>query len=105
MAAFANGLALGADGIELDVRASRDGRVVVHHDQTLDRTTRLRGPVASRTAAELVEVNVPQLRTVLHEFADARVVVEIKLNDPRFGELVVSELRQAGALERACVGA
>ena len=45
LAAFDNGVALGADGIELDVRASRDGRVVVHHDETLDRTTPLRGPV------------------------------------------------------------
>ena len=39
LAAFDNGLALGADGLELDVRLSRDGVVVVHHDRTLDRTT------------------------------------------------------------------
>src|SRR5712692_7767104 len=46
MAAFDNGLALGADGLELDVHLSRDGHVVVHHDRTLDRTTTLRGPIA-----------------------------------------------------------
>ena len=39
IAAFDNGLALGADGLELDVHLSRDGVVVVHHDRTLDRTT------------------------------------------------------------------
>jgi len=39
MAAFDNGLAHGADGLELDVHLSRDGGVVVHHDRTLDRTT------------------------------------------------------------------
>ena len=39
MAAFDHGLALGADGLELDVHLSRDGVVVVHHDDTLDRTT------------------------------------------------------------------
>ena len=44
MAAFDNGLALGADGLELDVHLSRDGVVVVHHDRMLDRTTTLRGP-------------------------------------------------------------
>src|SRR5580704_16191088 len=38
IAAFDNGLALGADGLELDVHLSRDGVVVVHHDRTLDRT-------------------------------------------------------------------
>ena len=53
LAAFANGLALGADGLELDVHLSRDGVVVVHHDRTLDRTTTLRGDVAARTADEL----------------------------------------------------
>src|SRR6266436_2106751 len=60
-AAFDRGLALGADGLELDVRLSRDGVVVVHHDRTLDRTTRLRGLVADRTASELARVGVPAL--------------------------------------------
>src|SRR3954471_9303999 len=53
MAAFDNGIALGADGLELDVHLSVDGHVVVHHDQTLERTTALAGPIAARTAAEL----------------------------------------------------
>ena len=53
MAAFANGLALGADGLELDVRLSKDGVVVVHHDATLERTTDMTGPVARSTAHEL----------------------------------------------------
>src|SRR5947199_7564972 len=56
-AAFDNGLALGADGLELDVHLSRDGRVVVHHDRTLDRTTNLQGPVATRTADELARAD------------------------------------------------
>ena len=59
-------VALGSDGVELDVRASSDGRVIVHHDSTLDRTTTLRGPVKMRTAGELAAVNVPELRDVLH---------------------------------------
>jgi len=56
-AAFDNGLALGADGLELDVHLSRDGLVVVHHDRTLDRTTNLRGPLESRTADELARAD------------------------------------------------
>jgi glycerophosphoryl diester phosphodiesterase len=104
LAAFANGISLGADGIELDVRASRDGRVVVHHDETLERTTRLQGAVALRTAAELAMSNVPQLGAVLRECRDARLIIEIKVNDPEFGRLVVDELRRADAIQRACVG-
>ena len=105
LAAFANGLALGADGVELDVRASRDGRVVVHHDSTLERMTSLRGPLKAHSAAELASAGVPQLATVLHEFPDARVIVEMKLNEPAFGRLVVEQLRRANAVDRACVGA
>lgn len=35
MAAFARAIAAGADGIELDVHLSRDGKLVVHHDESL----------------------------------------------------------------------
>ena len=91
-------------GIELDVRASRDGRVVVHHDETLDRTTSLRGPVGAHTADELARAGVPELSQVLHACRDVRVIVEIKVNEPAFGRRVVEELRRARAVERACVG-
>src|SRR5215208_1537916 len=57
IAAFDNGLALGADGLELDVHLSRDGVVVVHHDRTLERTTNLSGPIANRTADELARAD------------------------------------------------
>jgi len=57
VAAFDSGLALGAEGLELDVHLSRDGVVIVHHDRTLDRTTNLRGPVADRTADELARAD------------------------------------------------
>jgi glycerophosphoryl diester phosphodiesterase len=53
LAAFDRGLAAGADGLELDVHLSSDGIVVVHHDETLDRTTNATGPLVARTAAEL----------------------------------------------------
>lgn len=36
LAAFANAIGLGAEGAELDVHLSRDGQVVVHHDDTLN---------------------------------------------------------------------
>jgi glycerophosphoryl diester phosphodiesterase len=104
LAAFESGVAHGADGIELDVRWSRDGRVVVHHDETLDRTTTLRGRVSARTADELGRADVPLLSQVLRACRDVRVIVEIKVNAAAFGREVVAELRRADAVERACVG-
>ncbi|PKQ01898.1 MAG: hypothetical protein CVT73_21070 [Alphaproteobacteria bacterium HGW-Alphaproteobacteria-12] len=35
MAAFAGAIAAGSDGIELDIHLSRDGKLVVHHDESL----------------------------------------------------------------------
>lgn len=53
LAAFAQARALGADGIEFDVQLSRDGQIVVIHDERVDRTTNGRGRVADLTLAEL----------------------------------------------------
>src|SRR5262245_51245771 len=98
LAAFDAGLAMGADGIELDVRLSRDGVVVVHHDATLDRTTTLRGPVAARTVEELKPASVPTLRQVLTRYRDVRVIVELKVNRSELAAAVVDEIRQVDAV-------
>jgi glycerophosphoryl diester phosphodiesterase len=53
MAAFRLALALGADGVELDVQLSADSQPMVIHDAKLDRTTAGSGPVSNFTAAEI----------------------------------------------------
>jgi glycerophosphoryl diester phosphodiesterase len=57
MAAFAAAAAAGADYVEFDVQRSADGVLVVIHDPTLERTTDGHGPVADRTAAELLRLD------------------------------------------------
>ena len=104
IAAFDNGLALGADGLELDVHLSRDGRVVVHHDRTLDRTTTLRGLIAERSRDELARADVPTLADVLARYRDARIIIELKVNRPELALAVVDVVRRADAVERVCLG-
>jgi len=53
LAAFEMALAENADGIELDVKLSVDGHVVVIHDMTVDRTTGAHGRVKDLSLAEL----------------------------------------------------
>lgn len=53
MAAFRLALELGADGIELDVQATKDGAVVICHDHTIDRTSNGTGWIRDYTLAEL----------------------------------------------------
>jgi glycerophosphoryl diester phosphodiesterase len=58
LAAFSNGAGIwGADMIEFDVHASRDGHCVVIHDATVDRTTDGAGAVAALTLAELKQLD------------------------------------------------
>lgn len=122
IAAFDRGLAAGADGLELDVRLSADGIIVVCHDETLDRTTDASGPVAARTAAELSRVDagchftdaegrqpfrgqgigVPALRDVLGRYPDIPVIVEMKPDSEAMGRALAAELVAAGAVDRVC---
>ena len=58
LAAFACALRDGADGIEFDVRLSRDGVPVVIHDATLARTAMIDAAVSALSCAELCAVEV-----------------------------------------------
>jgi glycerophosphoryl diester phosphodiesterase len=58
MAAFREALAVGADGIEFDVRLTRDGVPVVIHDSTLRRTGGFSSRVADLTWDEISKVDV-----------------------------------------------
>ncbi len=108
-AAFERGMAAGADGLELDVHLSADGIVVVHHDETLDRTTNGSGPIAARTAAELARVDpgdgagIPDPRaTCCAATPDVPIIVEMKVDTAAMGEAVAREVQRAGALLTGC---
>jgi glycerophosphoryl diester phosphodiesterase len=60
MASFREGIRQGANIIELDVRLSADRRVVVFHDETLDRTTDGSGPLVEQTLADLQSLDAGQ---------------------------------------------
>lgn len=94
--AFAAALDMGADGIELDVHRTADGRLVVIHDFFVDKTTNGHGEVARMTyeevarldagshfAAEFAGTPVPTLAQVLELVGSrCRINIEIKSMDP-----------------------
>lgn len=73
-------------GIEIDVHLSADGRVVVFHDDTLDRLTHATGPLANRTARELSDLalkgseeRIPMLSDILGIVGgQVPILIEIK---------------------------
>lgn len=57
MLAFEQAVASGAQGIELDVHLTKDGKLVIIHDELLARTTGKEGSVEDYTLKELMKIN------------------------------------------------
>lgn len=53
MAAFEKAVALGAHGIECDVQMTKDGKIVICHDETIDRTSNGKGFIKDMTYEEI----------------------------------------------------
>jgi glycerophosphoryl diester phosphodiesterase len=71
--AFRSARRLGADGVELDVRRSADGALVVHHDVAVEGV----GPIASLPRADLPP-HVPLLAVAIEACGDLIVNIELK---------------------------
>jgi len=100
--AFAGALGAGADGVELDVRRTMDGALVVHHDVAVEGA----GPVHDRRRDELPDW-VPTLAEALAACDGAVVNVEIKNfpTDAAFDQGYRVSADVAGVLARAGAGA
>lgn len=94
MIAFEHALHSGADGIELDVQLTKDGRLAVIHDEKLNRTTNLKGLVKDHTYGELKAgdashsfyeetgaVSIPILEEVLELVAPSSFIINIELKN------------------------
>ena len=112
-----------ADMLEMDVRLTRDGEVVVIHDDTVDRTTDGTGAVSSMSLAQLQAldagarfldpagvptyrgrgVRVPRFEDVLTAFPDMRMNVEAK--EAQAAAPLVEIIRRHGAESRVLVAA
>lgn len=64
MLAFQKAYEAGTDGIELDVQLTKDGELVIIHDETLDRTTDCTGRVYDFTLEELKRCNAGAKSTI-----------------------------------------
>lgn len=106
--AFNQAMRMGADALELDVRASADNVPVVIHDPTLERTTDGSGLVKQKQLAELKELDagcgeaVPTLNEVLELFPDTPLIIEIK--ELAAAAVVRETLERHKAVGRVLVG-
>ena len=91
MLAFKKALECGVDGIELDVQLTKDGEVVIIHDETIDRTTTGKGFVVDYTYEELEKFDasfkfkdlgfnkIPTLREYFQLVKDYDIVTNVEL--------------------------
>lgn len=124
--AFEGALGLGYRYIETDVHITKDGRIVCFHDDTLERTTDGRGPIAALTLHELKKldagyrftpdggrthpfrgqgITVPTLEEALALHPELRLNLEIKPRRAYMERALWEELERLGAHERVLVAA
>ncbi len=125
--AFRHAQRIGVDVLEMDVRASRDGVLVVLHDEDVARTTNGKGKVHSLDYAALQQldaayhwlpaeagdhsqppfrgdgVTIPRFESVLQEFTAIRLNIEIKQHDEVVAHELCRLLRQYRAEQRTLV--
>ncbi|MBV9011658.1 MAG: glycerophosphodiester phosphodiesterase [Pseudonocardiales bacterium] len=107
LAAFRSAAAEGYHYLETDVRATRDGVVVIMHDATLDRTTDASGEVEKldwgrvKTARVGGREPVCQLADLLEELPKALLNIDVKADSAV--EPVLELLRRARAWHRVCL--
>ena len=96
---FRKAVKLGVDVLEMDVRSTRDGQLIILHDDTVARTTNATGPVQNYTLVDLKKldaahrwspdngqtfplrnkgVKIPTLHEVFKAFPQTKLNVEIK---------------------------
>lgn len=121
MTAYRGAVNLGADMLEMDMHATRDGVLVLSHDETLDRLSDMRGRIQDMTLAEVLKadagytltpaggegfpfrgqgVQVAQLREVLTEFPGTPMIIELKQESPSIAASFCQTLRDTGATRR-----
>jgi len=117
---FERALGSGATGLETDIHASRDGHLVLFHDETLERTTNGRGPLKECTLAELKSLDagyrfsldggasypfrgaglrIPTVEEFFSRFPAVKVILEIKQAEPPIEKPLLELAARTGRLE------
>lgn len=121
MAAFREAVRLQVDGIETDVQMTKDGELVLCHDEQLERTTNGRGWVGSYSYADLctlsagswfgerfIQERIPRLRDLLELCAPSGCIVNLELKNylvryPGMEEKVLEEVSRFYSLDKVLI--
>ena len=116
LVSFEKALTDGADLIEIDVRETKDGEILIFHDSTLERTTNGQGEVQQRSLNELKKfdagywftpdggktypfrgqrITIPTLEEFFTTFPSVKATIEIKEASPVFIERLIASIKRS----------
>ena len=122
--AFEQAVAIGSDVLEMDAHITKDGRIVLMHDEAVDRTTDGTGLIEDMTLAELKQldaaydwtndegatfpyrgqgIQVPTLDEVFEKFPQMRYAIEIKKTTNPMEQPMCDLIRKYGMQDRVVV--
>ncbi|MFN8386790.1 MAG: glycerophosphodiester phosphodiesterase [Anaerolineales bacterium] len=125
MLAFENAVRIGADVLEMDAHITKDGQIVLMHDEEVDRTTDGAGLIEDKTLDELKQldaaydwsidddqtypyrgqgIQVPTLDEVFEKFPQMRYVIEIKLTKNPIEKPLCDLIRQHNMQDKVIIG-
>ncbi len=81
-----------ADMVEVDVRLSKDGALVLMHDDTVDRTTIGKGKVEDLNLDDLKTLGIPTLADAVSSTRELGLGLIVEMKEEGIEELVVKEL-------------
>jgi glycerophosphoryl diester phosphodiesterase len=107
---------LGADMIETDVKRTKDGHLVIMHDDTVDRTTNGTGRVGNLTLDQIRALDagikfgpefegekVPTFKEFLQEFKGKDIVLLVELKDTGIEEQVIKEIEEENMVDQVVI--
>ena len=125
MLSFRKAAELPIDGLEIDIHQTKDGVIVVCHDETVDRTTDGNGRIQDHTLAELQQLDagyrftpdggqtfpfrgqgivIPTLAEVFETFPNLWINIDMKQETPSLVQNFANLIRQHNVAHRLCVG-
>lgn len=125
MFAFENAVRIGSDVLEMDAHITKDGQIVLMHDEEVDRTTDGTGLIEELTLEELKQldaaydwtiddgqtfpyrgqgIQVPTLNEAFEKFPQTRFVIEIKLTQNPIDQPLCDLIRKYNMQDKTLVG-
>jgi glycerophosphoryl diester phosphodiesterase len=116
LAAFYKGLEMGANGLETDLRMSKDGVIVLHHDELLNRTTNGTGRLSDYTWTELQQLDagswfsdqylgerLVSMDAFLYAFGNKPIHLALELKESGLEEELIYGLKRHDLIEKVTI--